>query len=59
MAKRTARQELEFQMQKMRDMGITVTALPAPGIPSEPERVVHIIAEAAKVAGIYYEKESI
>ena len=56
MAKRTAQQELEFQMQKMRDMGVTITALPASGVPSEPERVIHVIAEAAKAAGIYYEK---
>ncbi|WP_158252576.1 hypothetical protein [Cryobacterium sp. Y57] len=52
MARRTPQQELEHQMQKMKDMGVTISVSPAPG------EWAKTIAEAAKTAGIYEEKEA-
>ena len=52
MAKRTAQQELEHQMQKMKDMGVTISVSPAPG------PWAAAIAEAAKTAGIFEEKSN-
>jgi len=51
MARRTPRQELDHQMQKMKDMGVTISVSPAPG------PWANAIAEAAKTAGILEEKE--
>lgn len=58
MAKRTPQQEVEFQMQKLKDMGVTISTVPARNAPDTPNRVVHIIADAAKAAGIYEEKSN-
>jgi hypothetical protein len=58
MARRTPEQEVAHQMQKLKDMSVTISVRPALGAPAEPARPVHIIAEAAKTAGIYEEKES-
>ena len=49
MARRTPQQELEHQMQKMKDMGVTISVSPSPG------PWAGTIAEAAKTAGIYEE----
>ena len=54
MARRTAQQELEFQMQKMKDMGVTIRVNPArsrpDGLPDN--HPFKIIADAATAAGI-------
>ncbi|WP_158251255.1 hypothetical protein [Cryobacterium sp. Y11] len=49
MARRTPQQELEYQMQKMKDMGVTISVSPAPGVWAK------TIAEAADAAGILEE----
>lgn len=49
MARRTPQQELDYQMQKMKDMGVTISVSPAPG------PWASTIAEAAKTAGIFEE----
>lgn len=58
MARRTPEQELAHQMQKMKDAGMTVSVTPAPGAPNDDTRPSSIIAEAAKAAGNYYEREN-
>jgi len=58
MPKRTPQQELEYQMQKLKDMGVTISVSPSHAAPESPRRVVHIIEDAAKAAGIYESKES-
>lgn len=55
MARRTAQQQLEHQIQKMKDMGVTISYTPASGVPADPNRPFAIIADAAKDAGIYHE----
>ena len=49
MARRTRQQELEHQMQKMKDMGVTISVSQAPG------PWATTIADAAKTAGIFEE----
>ena len=57
MAHRTPAQELAHQMQKMKDMGVTISVSPAFGrTEHDPSNPTDIIAEAAKAAGIYEEK---
>lgn len=56
MARRTPEQELENQMNKMADMGITITTRPAPGA-DHVSPVIQKITDAAKAAGIYEEDE--
>lgn len=58
MAKRTPEEEVAHQMQKMKDMGVTISTSPPPGVwpESQPRRVADVIADAAKEAGIYEEK---
>ena len=58
MARRTAQQELEHQMQKMKDMGVTISVSPAFGVPADPNRPFALIADAAQAAGIYEEKSN-
>ena len=55
MARRRPQQELEHQMQKMKDMGVTISYTPASGIPADPNRPFALIADAAQAAGIYEE----
>ena len=52
MAKRTAQQELEHQIQKMKDMGVTISTSENPG------PWAAAIADAAKSAGIHEEKSN-
>jgi hypothetical protein len=52
MAKRTARQELDDQMQKLKEMGVTVSVSLAPGVPNGQERPAGVLAEAARRSGI-------
>ncbi|WP_166785552.1 hypothetical protein [Cryobacterium cryoconiti] len=52
MARRTAEQELAHQMQKMKDMGVTISVSEAPGPWAK------AIADAAKEADIYEEKSN-
>ena len=56
MARRTPQQELEHQMQKMKDMGVTISVSPAFGAPRPEFDVTATLTEAAQAAGIYEEK---
>jgi len=57
MARRSPQQELEYQMQKMKDMGVTISV--SRGVYPRPEiDVTDTLAEAAKAAGIYEEKSN-
>ncbi|MCU1408486.1 MAG: hypothetical protein JWM23_566 [Microbacteriaceae bacterium] len=57
MARRTPAQELAHQMQKLKDMGVTISVRQAPtGAPES--RPTGILADAAKAAGIYEEKSN-
>ena len=58
MARRTPQQELDYQMQKMKDMGVTIIYTPASGVPADPNRSFALIADAAQAAGIYEEKSN-
>lgn len=60
MPRRTAEQELAYQMQKMKDMGVTVSVQPthARTAPINSDHPMAIMAEAAKAAGIYEEKSN-
>ncbi|WP_166790326.1 hypothetical protein [Cryobacterium sp. Hh11] len=58
MARRTPQQELEHQMQKMKNMGVTISVSPALGIPRPEFDVAATIAAAAKSAGIYEESSN-
>ena len=49
--------EMDKAMKKMKDMGVTINVIPAFGDDDGfKDRPSGIIAEAAKRAGIYYEK---
>jgi hypothetical protein len=55
MPRRTPEQELAHQMQKLKDMGVTISVRQSPI--GEPElRPTGILAEAARAAGIYEEE---
>jgi hypothetical protein len=51
----TPEQRTAREMQKLKDMGITISTSPAPGVPTDGSRVVDIIGDAAKHAGIYFD----
>ena len=57
MAKRTPQQELAHQMQKMKDMGVTISVSRGFG-ESDVHDVTDTLADAAKAAGIYEEKSN-
>ncbi|GAA2577749.1 hypothetical protein [Microbacterium binotii] len=52
MVRRTAEQELDHQMQKLKDMGVTVSVSLAPGVPGGKDRPAGVLAEAARRNGI-------
>ena len=49
---------LEREMAKLAKMGVTVSVTPAPGVPRDPKRPAHLIAEAARSAGILEEPDA-
>lgn len=60
MSRRTPEQEVAHQMQKMKELGITISGTPALARTDNSFPADHpfgIITEAAKAAGIYYEKD--
>ena len=57
-ARRTAEQELAHQMEKLKAMGVTISTRRAPGVPDSAPRVVDVIADAAKAAGIYEQEDN-
>ncbi|MFL0711646.1 MAG: hypothetical protein ACJLS2_02385 [Microcella pacifica] len=56
MTKRTPVQEMAHQMQKLKDMGVTISVTQAPGVLSSHPRPWQIIAQAAQEAGIYEQR---
>lgn len=58
MARRTAQQELDHQIQKLKDMGVTISVIPALAVPRPEFDVTATIAAAAKAAGIYEEESN-
>ena len=58
MSRRTPEQIMAAEMQKLKDMGITISTSSARSAAFEPQRPTSIIAKAAKEAGIYYEQEN-
>lgn len=56
--RRTPAEEVAFQMEKMKAMGVTISTRRAPGVPDPTPRAVDIITDAARTAGIYEEKSN-
>lgn len=51
MARRTPEQTLAHEMQKLKDMGVTIRVIPS-AVPTEFTPLAHTLAEAATAAGI-------
>lgn len=56
MPRLTPQQQLERATQKLKDMGVTISVTPAPGVARPEHDVTATIAAAARAAGIYEEK---
>ena len=56
MARKTAEQVLADEMQKLKDMGVTVSTSRGWSIDTGGQRVVDVLADAARTAGIYEEE---
>lgn len=49
--------DMDRAIQKLKDMGVTVSVNLAPGVPGGEDRPAGLIAQAAKDAGIYYDNK--